>query len=392
MSSILAHFPPEVLNKVISLSVIQNLLVTLTPERIREVREACRGLLGTDRFVPVSELVHCFFIAAQCQPRRVPFLSTIIRDLAQHGPVPAADFSAALLSSFTRPAGVYSQRCFFLRELMIAEVLAPREIVSAIRVLFEFQPSRPERAFIAFCWFAPEVEHFDPPLFDRLLSDMAKSNNLPLALSNFLALFDYFKADDWKTMKEAASFGFLPDWAVVAIARDDTAALRRNKQFNPTYHAPPCVYDCSIVLDGSTPMLHVAAYFGSVNCFDYLLSKGANPTAESRRELTLTQYAIAGGNADLLRRVLEMPLDKKGIFAAAAEFHQNVLADYFLVNLAQCSQNPWLELFRASAKTNNLMLLLKCLEHGIALNEGDTFRVCLTFRKLRFASQRKTAT
>jgi ankyrin repeat protein len=238
--------------------------------------------------------------------------------------------------------------------------------------------------FTVFCWFAPEVQRLDEGLFNYILGSMAAYDGRSPALSNFLRLYKLFKADDWKLLKESTCFGFTPDWAVVAIARDEVAVLQQNREFTAHYLAPPCVFDCSPIIDPGTPMLHVAAFFGSIKCFDYLLMKGADAEAVSQRGATLTHYAIAGGNPEMIRRVLEMEVDKKGVFRIAAKFHQNELVDYFLEHFSDASEDPWQELFSASVEGNNLTCLLKCIEHGVRVNETDLFEVRFLFKNHHF--------
>jgi hypothetical protein len=381
-------FPVPILNDAIGISVLQDLLVNLQPERIRDVQSACEGLVSGHRQMPISEVVHCFFVAAQYQPRRVPFLATLLRELTSTGLIPVD----SILATLTRPTSIHGPRCFFLRELMSAEILPAASVVAKIRALLEFQPSHPEHVFTLFCWFAPEIQRFDDPLFVYILSSMTRYEGLSPALSNFLRLFEFFKANDWKVLKEATCFGFTPDWAVVAIARDEVRVLRENPDFTVHYIAPVCVFDCSPILDPGTPRLHAAAYFGSAKCFDYLLARGADPEAVSLRGTTLTQFAVAGGNPDMIKIVLGMRLDHERILHFSVKFHQNVLAEYFMDHFPHVSEDPWQEAFAASAEGNNVMFLLKCVEHKIRINEADIFDVSFACRKHHLQPLRRTDT
>jgi hypothetical protein len=380
MSGQLATFPPNALNEAIGISVVQDMLINITPERMTECFDTCRSIV-VDYKRTISQLVNCIFVAARYQFRRIPFLATLVRSLLASMGTYSDQWKTALLASFTRPSNIHGPRCFFLRELMLAKVLTPAEIVTKIRSVFEYRPSHPEELFISFCWFAPEIQQLDQPLFSHFIAQIANAaadRELSPVFVHFMSIFEYLRASDWKLFHESTSFGFNPDHFIVAIARDEVDQLQHTWQFNSNYLPPACVFDSTEVLNESPSLIHVAAYFGAAKCFDYLLSIGANPHVKTPRGLNLTQFAIIGGSPVLMKRVLEMELDKGGMYWAAAKFHHTALFEYLVANLSTEADTPWQIAFNACAESNNLMLLLKCVDHGISVNLEDIVGVCFS--------------
>jgi hypothetical protein len=264
---------------------------------------------------------------------------------------------------------------------MLANVLTASEIVVTIRSVLEYRPSHPEELFISFCWFAPEIQQLDQPLFSNFVAQIAKAaadRELSPVFVHFMSIFEYLRASDWKLFRESTSFGFNPDHFIVAIARDEVQVLQRAAHFNPNYLPPACAFDSTEVLNESPSLIHVAAYFGAAKCFDYLLSMGANPHVRTPRGLNVTQFAIIGGSPVLVKRILEMELEKTGIYWAAARFHHTALFEYLVANLSTGADAPWQVAFNACAESNNLMLLLKCIDHGISVNLEDVVGVCFS--------------
>jgi hypothetical protein len=76
MAGQLATFPADALNEAIGISVVLDMLINITPERMNECTETCRSLV-VDYKRTISQLVRCLFVAARYQFRRVPFLATL---------------------------------------------------------------------------------------------------------------------------------------------------------------------------------------------------------------------------------------------------------------------------------------------------------------------------
>jgi ankyrin repeat protein len=138
-----------------------------------------------------------------------------------------------------------------------------------------------------------------------------------------------------------------------------------------SYQLPECVFDCTHILDSKPSLLQVAAFFGSVKCFEFLIAAGADPHTPAQRGLTLADFAVAGGNSELISRVLDLDVDVRGVFATAAKFHRSVAFDFLVENCDVIYESPYSVGFVAAAESNNLSLLLKCIDQGVDVNMRD---------------------
>lgn len=350
------------------LAGIQEALVHLSGENIVSIKELIENDLFKTKSVDVAQIVHMFFVASECQVRRTLFLCNLMCEIIREHPETHNLFKHELLHSFAEPPVVHRMRCFFLRQLMLKEIITSFEVVKSIRDFFEGRPSNPERVFVSFCWFAPEIEQHDKLLFEileRTMNRNFQTGFIAETFRNFVSLVDQLKANDWALFRTCTDIGFNPDHYALVVARDDVSALQASADLDPNYRLPACIFNCAQILDSKPYLLHVAAYFGAVKCFDYLLTQGADPTACDNKNVSLVGFAVAGGSGDIIQKLLGMPgIRWNGAFEYSAKHHCNELFYYFEKNRPSglASSDAYADAICCCAESNNLSLLVKCIE------------------------------
>ena len=245
-----------------------------------------------------------------------------------------------------------------------------------LRYIYMIRPTNPERLFTAFCWFAPEIQKLDLDLYEIIVGTMEmnlRSGYLNEIFINFYNILKILSDNDWAVYRQCVMYGFNPNKYVILLARDNVEFLEKDKEFNPNFLVPACIFDCThLFMDCKPTLLHVAAFFGAEKCFDYLLKVGANPNTKTSKYGTIAQYAFAGGNSNIIAKILQMKIDFDGVYETCAKFHRNNLFNYLLENNFLCdSFNPYDSCITQSATAGNISLLIKCLENGTNVNEID---------------------
>lgn len=391
MSISIPNFPEEQLNDIIALSSIQETLVTITQEKLDETYSKIKSLFFEVQKFNIKQFIQCFFYAAEYRFRLVPFYCYLIKKIIVNHPDTSENIKKAILHSFIQPASLHSPRCFFIRSCMNQGILTAKEIVEKCRSFYMMRPSNPERLITSFCWFCPEIEAHDIQLYQLVLSSLLHRQKLGMIIplyDNFLKIVDPLRANNWQLYHSCIQCGFNPDRFAIIICRDEVDALKAEMEKNGfdanSYFLPHCILDGTHILSETSPsFLHLAAYFGAFKCLDYLVSIGADISSTSEQHKTLLMFAVAGGNIDMVKKVIEIEestykrkANLQGVFEIAARYHQNHIFEFLLEKISSCEcAHDNIRYFELAINecviSNNISLILKCLEKGVDVNYED---------------------
>ncbi|OHT10031.1 hypothetical protein TRFO_20834 [Tritrichomonas foetus] len=384
MSDFLSVIEESVLNNAISLSVFQEMLIDITDDTLKDIQETIESHFFISKKSSLSTLIHFIFISAEYRVLKVPLYCTLIKNVIIAHKDSEDEIKKKLLNSFIQPAAIHGSRCFFLRSCMNNGIISQQDVVDSCRRLYLMRPSNPERLMTSFCWFCPELEKLDKSLFDIVLSAILKNREMGMihpTINNFLNIYTPLSQNDWQVYRACLQYGFNPDRLVIMISNDAVEhleAFSKSENFDPNYVVPNCIFDCSQILDSKQTLLQTAAFFGAKKCFSFLLKVGANPELCSDKSKTLLSFAVAGGHHDMIENVLSLDSDLTGALETAVKFHQNEIFDYLLENKVKKTENL-IEIYRSiineCAASNNLYLLLKCIENGVDVNYTDCIDV-----------------
>ncbi|KAH0790658.1 ankyrin repeat protein [Histomonas meleagridis] len=264
----------------------------------------------------------------------------------------------------------------FLYQCIQLGFLDPAEFVQLIR---KFKHDHSEYIFeilMMFCWFCEYIEQYDPELYDEILVVFKKKSQMPnliLSLKSFILNFDQLRANNWELKKRQAT-GFGPEPYREVINKDDVERLKEMAQtpgFDMNARLKPSVFIRSKSLQMYPTLIQFAAFVRSVNCFKFLLENGSSTSICSYANRTLAQFAVAGGCMEIIQILDKNGIDFTGCAQIAAEFHQNEAFVWLYENkfsdLSQIQEYIGSSIHQ-SAKSNNLRILIFCIEHGVDPN------------------------
>ena len=199
----------------------------------------------------------------------------------------------------------------------------------------------------------------------------------------------HFHFLDKKSLNELKNI-YKADTIEFAIKNDDIDGIKKwlNKQRNSN----DALVKKTIKIDSNSPLyianrnmetanlLHIAAFFGSVKTFKYLVSN------RLRIDEKCCPLVIASGNIELINLVEKQGMKFTNCFETALKFHRNDIADWLLTNF-QCEKIPMykcIEYFNLEA-----FLFLK--GNGFDINEPFTITRGILNKRFTFTSITKAA-
>lgn len=377
MSSSTSAFSQEIIDKSKYVGDLQDSLFDLNVDNLESIKnflqEKVFQIINESN---ISRFIHCLFTATEYRVLDVFLYCKLLQDIVHSLSQEINDIiKKHLLSTFRTTAGIVGPRCFFLRQCMLHDIISAHEIVISITSYYHSKPNNPERIIHTFCWFAPELEAHNPSLFNHVINSLKQSMDSGMIYpphKNFMLFYDQFRQNNWELFKSITSYGFNPDMFSFILLRDDVEALKSSQYFDIEFRLQETIFDCSHILDTRPYLIQAAAFFGAVQCFKFLIEKGAHPEEIANKQKTLIDFAVAGGNLEILQIMKEKEMNFDSAIDTAVVFHRKNVVEWIMNNL-HLHDDMTENMFLNAAVSNDINLILKCLELGVDINCSNSY-------------------
>ena len=231
-------------------------------------------------------------------------------------------------------------------------------------------------------FFAPEIESNDLSVFNKLFSkfDLLKSNCRYSQAFTIYSDMDNLRANSWKLLKECYEYGNFSDSLSTIIKADNLQQfITMVSNYNVILNRNP--FEVLPAAHSDLYLIQYAALFGSEKCFNEILDRkprifkedsensekdytkiealfNKDDIVQKERSLTL-YYAIAGGNQNIVTRLIKNHISSKEFLNAVTTFRRSS----FLHSEYPIGEEITSALFDA-IKWNNLEMLVFCLTNG----------------------------
>ena len=258
--------------------------------------------------------------------------------------------------------------------------------ISDVMTVFEKCYSRFKISNEAICslffWFAPEIEDFDKDKFVEYLQAFQfhlQCTTFHSVYQDMLDNFGNLKQNNWQLYREMRdSFDFI-DPVYQAIRNDDIEELQKLvavNMFDPDKHFDISPFESSWILKFKPTAIQLAAFFGSVNCFKFLmLNYDHNLIYEST---PLSYYSVAGGNHQIIHLTEQINDDFSNVLNSSVIFHQYDIFEWLIENKINQNEYEYNEskddsILHYAIITDNINLLQYLSEHHKNIEETDEY-------------------
>jgi hypothetical protein len=263
-----------------------------------------------------------------------------------------------------------------------------RDLVEVIRGLIANVSVFNDAASALFYWFASEIEAEDLILFRDMYRFMNRHVSCSAAPSIYTSVnLSALRANGWALLKAERSS---PKYSEIigAIRRDDVDFVQYNLS-NMEFGFDVSVFEPSWMLHTRKPTaIQLSAYFGSLKCFKFLLLNRAN-TVFPCDDMSLAQFAIAGGNTEIVRLIEQSECDFAGSLLTASLFHRYSIFEWLTtwVNPTISGDESGNTVPFISVVADNVHALEYCRDHGIDLTATDDSQLNLLHTAVKFGSE-----
>ncbi|OHT05784.1 ankyrin repeat protein [Tritrichomonas foetus] len=250
-----------------------------------------------------------------------------------------------------------------------------------------------------FIWFAPEIEQYNKTFYNdienkfKLLWEFEYNS---LVIYNVCNNFSHYKENNWKLLKLHRNLNFHQSPASEYIANDDVNSLQillSNTKLDINSRIQLSSYEWRAYLQKGPTLIQVSAFYGSLNCFKYLLLNGADLSMYDYEGKNVAHFAVAGGNNEIIRILLQKEIPFEGTLQVATKFHRNDIFrwiyDNNYVTLTEIHEVTGYVLQQATM-SNNFYIMRFCIDNKINVNMSNIDGVLFylsNWTPLHFAAQ-----
>ena len=227
-----------------------------------------------------------------------------------------------------------------------------------------------------FAWFAPEIERLNHDLFVKLAAVLKRETSMDslVPFQDFVLELPELSDDGWVKLRDRRNDQETPA-PLRDVLRFDRVDELRVIAAHPTFdvNAPvrPSVFEYNaILLSDPTPVCY-AAFYGAVKCCQFLILEGCDLTKTDSSQRTLAQFAVAGGNVEVVRLLENNGCDFADTIKYATEYHQSPILRWLCrKKFSSVAIVPLM--FHKAAYANNVKHVMYCLAQGVDANLRDS--------------------
>ena len=291
----------EVLDEANKVSTLQSELLNLSSSNVNEVASRLKNL-------NLYQFLRNVFITAEYRPFEIPHLVSLCSKVSNLKPL--------ILQTLSNPRILNLEQMYFISKCRDAGIISNDEVKEAV------EGKIMDEEIFKSCFFndkSPELIPLEGEDIEKPIHD-----------------------DDPQTLEKL---------------------IKEKRGYQIDYRIPPSMqFGCHFLRNQPT-LIQYAAFCGSVKVVKYLLEHGANLDLKDLNGRTLAQFAVAGGNKEIIALFKERRVEFIGTMKYAVRFHRNELFEYI--------EDDPIPILHHCTASNNVELVLKCLENGSDINQPD---------------------
>ena len=334
--------PERVRNEIEQLGTLQNLIITLTEENL----ESTASLVVDSTYVQsdsgLLEIARLLLSACLVRPRNTMIYAKFcvqLRDRAS--PTNALDHFKDMMAGQilhwwwnSQADNIYTFAMFLVSELAKLGFFSAQGIVEhsirALRGKFQFV----SHIACFLLYFGKECREREPQMFallERKCQIAYERGELMPHIAKYWENYEELKRTNWAAIMRVRSNICHGNDILKAIMEDNVAEFEKliNGDVNRVYESPP--FSIYSLLDKWTfKVVDVAAIFGSVKVFEYLVSRGARIGDDKYGTTLITSCAAVGQNMQIIKRLTLMGADFSCALAPAVRCYSQAASKWIM--------------------------------------------------------------
>ncbi|OHT17287.1 hypothetical protein TRFO_41137 [Tritrichomonas foetus] len=387
MKEIEEILPPEILSLATIIIDLQQLLINVSSSNVAQVAQS---IFESDFFKDDSSIcrfVEHFIEASDYRPSKIHLLCQVLIELLNlfNSETIKTKLTNELLKQFLAsvsspsPFPNESSRPFFLYQCFKYEIFTKDEIIDALNDFVD-----------NYIWFVTPsawlVAYFIDIVPQSLIEKVMKKFSSDTEKIFLIFYFNYFTSDNKNTDLEMSRnlnklkyifMNEIDEQTYVPHRQDNLKNIIRNDDINEFQNylsstnfdlnekLDPSIFEENWLVQFFPTLICYAAYFGSVKIFKYLLLNHADTQIRDSQDHTLSHFAVAGGNIEIIRLVEQNDCDFSRTIEIISRFNRPEIFEWLHeTKFSEFSNDVLIQ----SCYCGNIETVLKCIEAECPIN------------------------
>lgn len=237
-------------------------------------------------------------------------------------------------------------------------------VLNLLENLYEKSASYFQHLHQLVVYILPEIAEHKPKLLKKI-NELYLSEFKDELCEDWASTFESYQANNWSLLKEIREYEYPRNSLYYAIKVDNVDMFQEissDPQFQYDQTVPTSFFQITTLSHRPT-LIQMAAVYGSIKCFKFLMLNGSKPELYSKPPYTLMQCAILGGNMEIIHILEQQKVDLSGSLHTAIQVHRNDiyhwLHDTYYTDINDLPNN----LLEYCCHFNNIEILLELFEH-----------------------------
>lgn len=323
-----------------------------------------------------TELIKNILLTTEYRPLNMDILVDLCINLSESCPTLDGMQEALLNGCLTNP-NLNLSNGFFMSKGIVKKYFTSKMIAEAIKKSQEYELDYCGGGVFFALTFSPEIEEALPDYYKFIMENVAEQYKMMPDLEEFFLEFEKLKDNNWKGLFERRTLGCNHHEIAVMMMRDEIDKLQQiatSPNFDFDQRVKQSAFGSTLLTNFEPTLIHICAFYGSINCFRFLLLNGADINLCDKLGRSVAQFAVAGGNYEIIRILQSQNADFKGAAHFAALYHRNSVL-YWMINnkVADIMETDRMEclILHKSVESYNIETFIYCIDHGLDVNLSD---------------------
>lgn len=276
--------------------MIQKLLINISEISFQTTEDEMKRYILQNIFFE-KRIIYNILNLIKYRSSKTIFYFRLIENLFQTNEV-IKKYLLSLITTDT-PSSNYEQR---VPQIYLLFLLVKNEFYS-MKTLIEFLISIEEKTahfYLIFAWFCPEIQNENHQFFDVIIENKIILNDWPQQLKLFYTQFDKYKENDWKLLKEKRLKCYEKDSIMNKIINNEP---NENLLDYFDKRIRVSIFEINWILWNYPNYVEFCAFYGSLLNLKFCIENGFD-FSEDFQTLDLLSFAIAGGNEDVIKYII----------------------------------------------------------------------------------------
>lgn len=274
----------------------------------------------------------------------------------------------SILRNFVPIKVKYYYYLSFVQKCNMENIIKNEDLILKIKEFFQEYPQEIMPTAYLFLYFAPLISSEMPEFFDKqcaLFTKQLETFGTFFEAKDFLTRLDELRGNDWKLFQIQAETNY-PLYSIQSIIKLDDIDSFQKKYVEPNFNINQETkihsYENIAFPEVKPTLLQLAAYYGSMKIFKFILLNGADLSIRNKEGFSFEHFAIAGGDPEMIRIFEQKGMSFQNTLKVAAQFHQNLVFQWIYDSKEKGDLN---RVFLEACAANNLHAVLFLIQENV---------------------------